>query len=272
MICKPILRLSCFLAGSLALAQLQAPRIGLVRQSDGTVRPLFGMTANVLYGDPVPLSGATAASFSGQAGLIATAGHIFLTDADGMTLDSFETPEEKPFLSITDGPTTAFVWLPSANVLLQWNGRGFTSLSIDGSRLTGSLVDIRNGPHGSVAFLVNAPDGSVQRNLFSRRDGEYIASEIINGVIGPAFPADSLYLHPDPQGLQVESEEGVISVLTIRAADLTFEHAGKQWIHATSAENGQQWLLHITDRTVEVTELPASPTRPVAEPVAEAAQ
>src|ERR1700758_1022222 len=66
-------------------APLTAPRVGLVRYADSTVRPVYGLPASFVVGKPVSPS-VTAAAFSDSGGILVSGRRIRVITADGSTL------------------------------------------------------------------------------------------------------------------------------------------------------------------------------------------
>lgn len=113
----------CFMAGLLP-AQVSIPRIGLVRYADGSVWAVNGLKANFVLGTRL-MTGAMAASFSDDGGLVAIPGEIDLIRPDGSVVRRYRTDETQPVLDISGGLTSATIYLPSSHTRLRWNGTSF---------------------------------------------------------------------------------------------------------------------------------------------------
>jgi hypothetical protein len=66
-------------------AQVSTPELGVVRYGDSTVRPIYGVEANLVVGKQIVRT-ADAVSFSDFGGLVAVNGHIQLMDRRGSIL------------------------------------------------------------------------------------------------------------------------------------------------------------------------------------------
>lgn len=104
------------------------PLIGVVHCSDGSLRDIYGLPANLLYGAPLG-RGVDAAAFSSAAGLVLRSGQIEYLGTDGTVLSAYATDEPNPLLAVspvgavkTSGFAVAMAWLPSSNLLLTWSG------------------------------------------------------------------------------------------------------------------------------------------------------
>src|SRR5947209_20526474 len=69
---------------SLAFGQVNVPRVGMVRYDDGTVRPVFGLPASFIIGQPTA-TGINAASFFNGGGIVASADRILIVNGNGTT-------------------------------------------------------------------------------------------------------------------------------------------------------------------------------------------
>ena len=137
-----ILTLSAIaLFGSIVTAEIRAPRIGIVRQLDGKMRPVYGITANLICGKAWDTQSVSAASFSDQAGLVLAGNRLVLESLDGTILGSVQISESNPLLAIESSPATAAAWLPSSGKLLIWDGQSFVQTRLDVASLPGKPTE-----------------------------------------------------------------------------------------------------------------------------------
>jgi hypothetical protein len=118
--------LPLFFAALLLEGQVAAPRIGIVRYSDGSVWTLNGLRANFIVGSRL-FQSTTTVSFSDEAGLVAVPGEIDLVNLDGTVVGRYPTDEAQPALNIAAGVLSARIWLPSKGTLLRWDGTSFVA-------------------------------------------------------------------------------------------------------------------------------------------------
>src|SRR5690242_8290491 len=116
--------LPLFFTALLLEGQVTAPRIGIVRYSDGSVWTLNGLRANFIVGSRL-FPSATAVSFSDEAGLVALPGEVDLVNLDGSVVGRYPTDEAQPALNVPGGILSATIWLPSKQTLLRWDGKSF---------------------------------------------------------------------------------------------------------------------------------------------------
>lgn len=245
--------------GTAVWAGSLAPRIGAVREPDGSVRVLFGLSSNFIVGEPLPAGPALACAFSDRAGLLLAKGRLQLISPDGSVEGSYATDETNPILDITDGPDTAVAWLPTAGRFVRWNGRAFVDSVFDASRLAGSIRAIRLLDSDDAELLVTSGE-TLARVRISMPDGVPVHTEILPEAGEPAFQTDSFLLFHDASGLELHGPDGLQRRLPVPQTDLVFEKAGKDWVHITSPSAGRQWMLHIDERNPALSELPGLPS------------
>ena len=236
-----------------------APRIGAIREPDGSIHPLFGLPSNLIVGGPVLAGPVLAASFSDQAGLVLVKGSIELISPDGKIVSSYPTGEKDALLDVEDAPDTALAWLPSAGKFVRWNGRVFADSAFDASRLAGDIRAAHLLDSDHLELLV-ANGETLERVCISIADGVPVRSEVLPESGEAAFQANSFLLFHDASGLELRGPDGAMRTLPILQADLVFEKSGKDWLHISSASAGQQWMLHLDARNPVLSELPGTPT------------
>jgi hypothetical protein len=251
------LALPFLLAGWLP-AQINAPTVGVARFSDRSVHAVFGLHEAFIVSAQA-IGSAEAISFSDAGGLLATGAHIQLIGPSLSVLAEYESSESKPLLNIDGGLTTAIVWLPSEHALLRWNGKSFISTEVKTS-LPGRVTCVRvHNPNVAKLLLVEA-GGVVSEATISLDTGHLIGLDILPGVAAPAFAQHSFILFHSDRGLEIKSANGALRTLPVSAPDLTFERMSSDWVHLSSAATKQNWVLHLNERTLELSELPALPS------------
>ena len=193
---RKLLPLGLILATSVMWAGSFAPRIGVVREPDGSVRPLLGLPANLIVGEPLSIDPALAAAFSDQAGLLLFSGRLELISLDGTVISSYPTGDTTAILDIADGPDTALAWLPSAGKLVRWDGRRFMDSAFDASRLGGSIRAVRLLDSAHAELLVDYAD-TLERIYISIADGLPVRSETLRGAGESALRLEGAYRRGD---------------------------------------------------------------------------
>jgi hypothetical protein len=252
------------LFGCLAAAQIRAPRIGMVRQLDGKLRPVYGVTANLICGEAWDIQSVVAASFSDQAGVVLAGNRLLLQTLDGAILGAVHASEPNPLLGIESSPETAVAWLPSSGQLLTWNGQSFIEAKLDLASVPGKPAAIRKVGKNSVEFLLDMADGSVGRAVLSTSTGAVLQFTTLPGLSEPAFASSTSVVGQDHHQLIFQSNDGSRQTLPISGADLAFQKASSNWLVVTSKAAGRQWLLHIDKAGVNASELPQGLDSPTA--------
>jgi hypothetical protein len=244
------------LFGCIAAAEIRAPRIGMVRQLDGKIRPVYGVSANLICGKASEVQSVTAASFSDEAGLVLAGNRLILQTLDGAILGSAEASESHPLLAIEGSPETAVAWLPSSGRLLMWNGQSFVDAKLDVASLTGKPTAIRRVDKNAVEFLLDTADGNAALVVVSTSTGAVLQFTTLAGLGEPAFGSNSSLVGQDHHQLVLQLNDGSRQTLPISGADLVFEKASSSWLAVTSKAAGRQWLVHIDKAGVDASELP----------------
>jgi len=252
-----ILTLSAIaLFGSIVTAEIRAPRIGIVHQLDGKVRPVYGVTANLICGRAWDIQSVTAASFSDQAGLVLAGNRLVLETLDGTILGSIQISESNPLLAIESSPATAAAWLPSSGKLLIWDGQSFVQTRLDVASLPGKPTAIRRAGNDSLEFLLDTADGSSARAVVSTSSGAVLEFTTLPGLSEPAFASSSSVVGQDHHQLILQLNDGSRQTLPISGEDLAFQKVSSNWLAVTSKAAGRQWLIHVDRAGAGVSELP----------------
>jgi len=261
---RKLLPLGLILTTGVMWAGSFAPRIGVVREPDGSVRPLLGLPANLIIGEPLSIEPALAAAFSDQAGLLLVNGRFELISLDGTVISSYPTGDTTAILDIAGGPDTALAWLPSTGKFVRWDGHRFMDSAFDASRLGGSIRAVRLLDSAHAELLVAHAD-TLERVYISIADGSVVRSEPLPEAGESAFQTDSFLLFHDAYGLALRGPDGVMRTFPIPETDLLFEKSGKHWLHIISASGARQWMLHLNPRNPVLSELPGAPVAAAAE-------
>ena len=253
-----ILLFSClvFVAGGLN-GQVGTPKVGVVRYADHSVHTIFGLDRNLIVSSE-PLASADAASFSDFGGLLAKGGHIELVGADFKIVAEYDSGESAPLVNMDGDLTTAIAWLPVQNALLRWNGTSFVLTEVHSSLLS-HVTSVRVENPNEASLLVMESGGGVSAATVSLQTGDLMALHLLAGVTGPAFAQHSFVVFHDQTGLEIVSSNGAVRTLPLAATDLTFERVSSDWVHLVSAATKRDWMLHLNDSALELSELPGPP-------------
>lgn len=244
------------LAAGMLQAHVGAPRIGVMRLSDASVRAVYGLPGNFVPARAAFAHGAHAASFSDTVGLIATATDIQLLGPDLAALGSYRCSEKKPVLNVTADAASAVAWLPSEHKILYWTGTRFrTTEAAQG--FEGQVASIeRNGQDRAELFVLNS-DGSASRVSIVLSTGEFAGEDAIPGVMGPAVHLGAAFVFPDHEHLVVLTADGIRHDLAVPSG-VVIERLSSQWLHLFSPASDQHWGLRLHGSEPEVFVLPAT--------------
>ena len=182
----------------------------------------------------------------------------------------YAVSETHPLLDMESALDTAVAWLPSQKTLVYWDGKSFIETPVNMNTFSGTVKAIRATNKDNVEFLVSEADATV-RAVLSLRTGDTVRVESVPGIVNPDFALGSFVLFHDDHELSVQAPDGTRRGLGIREKDLSFEKASSHWLHISSA-SGRQWLLHLDQGAIELSELPAAISSSANSSVTEIAQ
>lgn len=251
-----VLSLVLLLLPAALVAQLSVPKVGMAHYADHTVRGINGLESNMLV-DNQALYSADAVSFSDMGGLISIAGTIQLVTSQGTVAGEYKSNEASPVLNIDGDLTTAIAWLPSRSLLIYWNGKSFVETQANSADLPGEVTSVQLVSAALARLLLSDSQGGVFEASISLPTGNVISASLLPGIQGPAFQQHGFIVFPGPNGLEIQASNGAIRMLPLSAAALTFERMSSDWVHIASPPTHRDWALHLTDKALQLSILPA---------------
>lgn len=248
-------------------AQVRAPEVGVARYSDGSVHRVYGVE-DALVVDAEAIGAADAISFSDAGGLVSLQGHIRLIGPSFNVIAEYDSGEAAPLVNVDGDLTTAIAWLPERRALVRWNGKSFVSTELN-SPFLARVTAVRVENAKEAKLLLAEAGGVVSEAAISLETGNLISLNVLAAIRAPAFWQKAFVVFHDEHGLEIASSSGAVRTLPVAAADLTVERMSSDWLHLASVSAKRDWVLHLNERTVELSELPAAP-KALASPIAPA--
>ena len=269
------------IAISLALSALcleaqqpTAPEVGIVHVPDGSLRAVYGLPANFIYGALLG-KGVNAAAFSSTAGLVFRTGQIDYVSPAGAQIGVYSTNERSPLLAagpVSGGNQTAsatgLAWLPSSKLLLIWSGATPTQVQVE--PLPGNVISLSPAAAGFADLIVSPAGSGLERLTISLGTGQVVETETLTTDGSLAYEQNGFLLLPGPDGLQVRFPDGRQQLIGITTSAMQFEAISDEWVHLSASEAGataaSHWLLHLDrgaqgEAPLQLSELPAAPGR-----------
>jgi hypothetical protein len=249
--------------GALALAAIaatvppQPPQAGVIREADHTLRPLYGLPANLIAGPPLPGGNVLSASFSNEAGLVLTPGALKLVNLRGAELASYQTDDQQAVLSISGAPNSAIAWLPGEGKLVRWTGSKFQQTPVDETALAGQITDVQIVDAKTAELIVKNEGGDLERFQVSLPKGDLTRIRTYTGISGPALLRGASLLFQDPSGIKVQASDGSVKPLPSPESAVEFERSASDWVHATSTTTHHEWMIHLDRSHPTLSEIPA---------------
>jgi hypothetical protein len=250
---RNFLILLCLLClAALGFGQINAPRVGLVRYSDLTVRPVYGLPASFVVGQPVA-AGITAAAFSDNGGVLVSDGRIRVISPDGSTLAE-EIGSPDAIVGIDNSLASAVAFLPASNTLLHFEGKEFRRTEISGS-LPGSVLSLR--ANAETASLLIENERAVSEIRIALSSGSILSENFLSGVQAPAAYLGNFVAFRDERGLEIQAPNGTPQALPLACpSEISYERMAGNWLHITCAASAQQWALQASPKRFHLSELP----------------
>lgn len=245
------------LTAAYSTAQVKPPAIGIARLSDGSLRTLYGLPANVVV-DSRSLGSFDAASFSDQAGLVAKGGRIQLVNTIFTAMGEYDSDEPQPLLNVDGDATSAVAWLPSSHSILHWNGESFVIQAVSGLDESLKATSVRVAGREIAQLLMTNPQGAVMEASVALESGNVTSVKWLPGIQGEAFWQGPNLLLKDEDGLAVMGANGVVrTVGTVTADGIDFQHISSSWVLVTSRSDSRMWAVHVSGQEIGMSEVPA---------------
>jgi len=250
-----------------ANCQLATPSVGYVRYPSGDVRSIYGLQGNYIVGDSV-LSSGEAASFSEAGGLILRSGTLVLVDSKFATVATAEVHESAALLRIDGSPETAVAWLPGSRALVHWNGKSLATASLSSIGEGATVTSVRKLDANTASLLVSKPDGTLTRNRISLRTGELKSSQPVAATCNSSWEDGSRILCFSDRKFSILSPVGdILQALPLPVdGNVAMEQASARCLHVSGKPPGEDWLLHLDDKDLQLYQLPSPKNNPAPEP------
>ena len=227
-----------------AQSGLLPPQVGFVRDSTGSVRPVVGIRANFMLGDPL-LDNVRSAAFSGRSGLVKTDQEIIVFDTEGRILGRQPAPPGEALFAFAGDGLPALAYLVETKELYRQRGAGLTPVPWSPLRVDGEVLALASLRGGLIALVIRGED-ALWLSWLVAESGEVRFEALLPGVSAPVLP------RPDGSLLYADGNEVVIRAsdaterrvpLPLRAAG--FQQMGEGWIHVLAETGGAGLALRL---------------------------
>lgn len=231
-----------------------APRIGFFLTHDQTLRPLYGLPANVMVGAALD-RGDGSVAFSSSAGLVHVGANVLLqsvgSDFELSTIGALPLNSEvAPVLGMSastgnDGSALsghAAIWLPSTSVLEVWTGEDFAPTHVD--PLPGLVVSLLP-EKDSVSLMVQVPGNGIHHVVVSLANGQIISNTQVDAGASSAHEQNGWTLLSKVEGLLITGPNGASQTLAGIPTAVSFAPVSDEWVHIQSRVSTAAWLVHL---------------------------
>lgn len=241
--------LTLFLAMLTASAQpgLAPPRLGFIAAADHSLRPVLGLSGNLLLGSPAA-EGVSSAGWSGSFGLIKTSSSLMAFDPSH-TLASIDAVPGPALFAFSASGSPAFALLPQSGVLYAWTGETFQTAPFQADLLDGKPLAIASPQAGVVSLIVQREDG-----LWLIQPDRQSA---LPGIQPPVLlQNDGTVLYVDKTAIVIRNAAGNERRIETGISISEMHWMGSGWLHVLEATTTRQFAIRITPGSETITQLP----------------
>ncbi len=234
--------------------QLEIPEIGYYVEPSGALRPVRGISGNLLVGEPVAQQ-VRAAAFSRTYGLLHAGNRLLLVSRDLRVLAGVPVASPETLVAVSPSEPLGVAWLPQTGEICRLRpGRGAEpdcfAPAVDGAVLA---VGVAAANLAALAVERNQTLWLVLIDL----DGERTLHEA--RLIGVAPPLallgeEILYLLDGELILRRQDGSEIRSPSPVAAPK--FQPVGPGWLSLRGGEAGAQWMVRVSGDGLETYRLP----------------
>jgi hypothetical protein len=261
---SPLIAICFAITASVAAhGQVVAPSVGYVRYANGDVRPIYGLPGNYIVGDSV-LTSADAVGFSDAGGVLSTGGTLVLMDSKLARVATADVHESSVLLRIDRSIETAVAWLPESQVVLHWNGKSLSAVSVSSIVGGDTVTSVRKLDPNTASFVVSKPDRTMALYRLSLLTGELKSSIPLAATCKSTWDDGTRIFCFNDRKLSVLSAAGdTLQELALPVeGNLAVEEASPRCLHLSAKAQSQDWLLHLDDKDLQFYQLPGPKTTP----------
>jgi hypothetical protein len=226
-----------------AQTALAPPQIGFIRDSTGSLRPVYGIAGNFVLGNST-LANVDDAAFSGTFGILKDPSTLTVVDRQGQVVGNQYAPAGPALFAFSASGAPALVYLPDASVLLQWSNGVFQQVPFVPST---TVVSIASVGAGQAALILQGDDGLWDLRL-RLSTGEVLSQTALVGTTATAFMfATGDLIYGDANGIVVRKPDGSEKHIDAQLpATFRFQQMGEGWIQVSDLATGQQYAIRLT--------------------------
>lgn len=230
-------------------------RLGFVKDSANSVRPVFGLAANFVVGDPL-ITGVQAAAFSANNGLVKQENILLLVDVAGRPLCRWRVPSGPAVFAFSVDGREAVAFFPETPELLRLHKCRALTIAADPQELAGEVLSVAVFGKNRLAFVVRR-EAVVWLLEVSLRSGRVERETILPGVSPPVLLRhDGTLVFGDGAELVIRKPEAIEQRLSLGSAATALEEIGDGWIHVTTESPPGNSALRLSEDRAEMYVLP----------------
>ncbi|MEK7408831.1 MAG: hypothetical protein AAB225_27520 [Acidobacteriota bacterium] len=237
-------------AATAAQPSLGPPSLGCLRDEQNRLRPVLGVAANFMVGEPWQ-AGVVAAACSGRFALVKLSGALLLLDESGLPLARWDAPAGPALFAFAAGGDPSLVWFPRAAALYRWRGGLIEPVAVQADALGPDVTAIAPAAGDRMMAIMSGPDGLWLRSI-SLATGQVEWEERVHPRAAPALlRPDGTLLLLDNAELVVRGGDSAERRIPLPFPASALEPLGEEWVAV-----GRVLALRLRDQGAEIYRLP----------------
>jgi len=230
------------------------PLLGIVRDSRGAVRPVYGVPGNFVVGASL-WDGAQSAAFSGYSGMIKSASELVIVDRRGQKVRSWPAPDGPALFGFDNTGAAALVYFPGPRIL--WRVGGDSPETIDTTRVDGDVLSLSAGGHHHIRIAVRR-DGALHLLRLSA-SGDGLSDEVVcDDALAAGFADSEVLAVATRDGLLTRAADGSESLVPLEQPATSIDRMGEGWLLVGQPDGAQPIAWHYASQQQDLFRVPAS--------------
>jgi hypothetical protein len=232
---------------------LAPPRLGFIAATDHSLRPVLGLSGNLLLGSPTA-EDVVSAAWSGYFGLVKSSSSLMAFDVNHM-LASVDDVAGPALFAFNLSGVPAFALLPQTGTLYTWTGKAFHSLAFPADWLGGQTLAIASPQPGQISLIVQRNDGLWLEEMSTGGGG--LVQSALPGIQAPVLlQDDGALLYMDRTALVIRDRKGNERRIETGVWIGEMNWMGSGWLQLVESNHGRQYAVRTTAGSENISQIP----------------
>lgn len=243
----------CAAISAWAQSGVSEPRIGMIRDTAGLLRPVSGIAGNFVVRDSLT-SAVSAFAFSGQIGIAKLDASTVVMDASGKVISATDSPSGPAVFGFSPDGTAAIAYYALDGSFARWLTDAWTPLVLDPQIFGGALLSINTPDADHIAAVVQH---ARWRTLLRVRisDNAVESSELLPGTGDVLLCANGSLISAEKTGIIIRDPNAIENRLAVTERVNSLAQMGTEWVQVGTA-GGRFFALRIRAGSTQIFALP----------------